>query len=183
MQRICPTRSIVPLSPKRASKRHTGLDALTRPPRWSADDARQYVPRKRRLQARRARSTGLPIRRAPGCLWAMAGSRLGTLGEPRHVANRALELLGKQQCMFIDRHEVGQPNEFANEELKSHVPSGCFCVSLYEVSLWRFWNWVRSNLLFPLISFPQASRSPDDDISYLISLFFLGDYMNLKLPF
>ena len=38
-------------------------------------------------------------------------------GEYRYdgnVANRALELLGKQQGMFIDRHEVGQPNQFAN---------------------------------------------------------------------
>ena len=40
------------------------------------------------------------------------------------VANRALELLGKQQGMFIDRHEVGQPNEFENwtdEELRQYV--------------------------------------------------------------
>ena len=48
-------------------------------------------------------------------------------GEYRYdgnVANRALELLGKQQGMFIDRHEVGQPNEFANwtdEELRQYV--------------------------------------------------------------
>jgi hypothetical protein len=51
-------------------------------------------------------------------------------GEYRYdgsVANRALELLGKQQGMFIDRHEVGQPNEFANwtdEELKAFIESG-----------------------------------------------------------
>jgi hypothetical protein len=32
--------------------------------------------RKRRLQAQIARSTGLPIRRAPGCLWAKATSRV-----------------------------------------------------------------------------------------------------------
>jgi hypothetical protein len=40
------------------------------------------------------------------------------------VANRALELLGKQQGMFIDRHEVGQPNEFENwtdEELRQYI--------------------------------------------------------------
>ena len=40
------------------------------------------------------------------------------------MANRALELLGKQQGMFIDRHEVGQPNEFENwtdEELRQYV--------------------------------------------------------------
>ena len=48
-------------------------------------------------------------------------------GEYRYdgsVANRALELLGKQQGMFIDRHEVGQPNQFANwtdEELRQYV--------------------------------------------------------------
>ena len=51
-------------------------------------------------------------------------------GEYRYdgnVANRALELLGKQQGMFIDRHEVGQPNEFANwtdEELRAFIKSG-----------------------------------------------------------
>ena len=51
-------------------------------------------------------------------------------GEYRYdgnVANRALELLGKQQGMFIDRHEVGQPNEFANwtdEELEAFIKSG-----------------------------------------------------------
>ena len=51
-------------------------------------------------------------------------------GEYRYdgnVANRALELLGKQQGLFIDRHEVGQPNEFANwtdEELKAFIKSG-----------------------------------------------------------
>ena len=50
-------------------------------------------------------------------------------GEYRYdgsVANRALELLGKQQGMFIDRHEVGQPNEFANwtdEELEAFIRS------------------------------------------------------------
>jgi hypothetical protein len=43
------------------------------------------------------------------------------------VANRALELLGKHQGMFIDRHEVGQPNEFASwtdEELEAFIESG-----------------------------------------------------------
>ena len=51
-------------------------------------------------------------------------------GEYRYdgnVANRALELLGKQQGMFIDRHEVGQPNEFenwTNEELEAFIKSG-----------------------------------------------------------
>jgi hypothetical protein len=50
-------------------------------------------------------------------------------GEYRYdgsVANRALELLGKQQGMFIDRHEVGQPNEFdnwTNEELEAFIKS------------------------------------------------------------
>jgi hypothetical protein len=35
--------------------------------------------------------------------------------------------LGKQQGMFIDRHEVGQPNQFANwtdEELEAFIKSG-----------------------------------------------------------
>ncbi|MGB7834782.1 MAG: hypothetical protein WBL84_21490 [Xanthobacteraceae bacterium] len=35
--------------------------------------------------------------------------------------------MGKQQGMFIDRHEVGQPNEFANwtdEELEAFIKSG-----------------------------------------------------------
>jgi hypothetical protein len=61
-------------------------------------------------------------RRATACLWAMAGSRFDKCS----VANHALELLGKQQGMFIDRHEVGQPNEFANwtdEELEAFIKS------------------------------------------------------------
>jgi hypothetical protein len=49
-------------------------------------------------------------------------------GEYRYdgnVANRALELLGKQQGMFIDRHEVGQPNEFENwTKLEAFIKSG-----------------------------------------------------------
>ena len=31
------------------------------------------------------------------------------------VANKALELIGKELGMFIDRKEVGEPNEFARE--------------------------------------------------------------------
>ena len=51
-------------------------------------------------------------------------------GEYRYdgnVANRALELLGKHRGMFIDRHEVGQPNQFADwtdEELEAFIKSG-----------------------------------------------------------
>ena len=43
------------------------------------------------------------------------------------VTFRQVGALGKQQGMFIDRHEVGQPNEFANwtdEELKAFIKSG-----------------------------------------------------------
>src|ERR1700730_18118699 len=50
------------------------------------DDARQAAPRIRRLQAQIARSTGLAIRRAPGCLWAKAGCRLGTASTRREQA-------------------------------------------------------------------------------------------------
>jgi hypothetical protein len=75
----------------------------------------------------------------PEYLWAKAGRVSARLkskrerkptGEYRYdgnVANRALELLGKQQGMFIDRHEVGQPNEFADwtdEELEAFIKSG-----------------------------------------------------------
>ena len=52
-----------------------------------------------------------------------AGKPTGEYRYDGNVANRALELLGKQQGMFIDRHEVGQPDEFANwtdEELRVH---------------------------------------------------------------
>lgn len=48
-----------------------------------------------------------------------AESKLGENGEPvgeyqyqGNVANRALELLGKELGMFIDRKEVGKPGEF-----------------------------------------------------------------------
>src|SRR5262249_21855185 len=40
------------------------------------------------------------------------------------VANKALELLGKELGMFIDRREVGEPNEFArmsDEELEAYI--------------------------------------------------------------
>jgi len=43
------------------------------------------------------------------------------------VANKALELLGKELGMFIDRKEVGGPNEFArmsNEDLVALI-EGC----------------------------------------------------------
>jgi hypothetical protein len=61
---------------------------------------------------------------------AMLDKERKPTGEYRYdgnVANRALELLGKQRGMFIDRHEVGQPNEFANwtdEELEAFIKSG-----------------------------------------------------------
>jgi hypothetical protein len=50
-------------------------------------------------------------------------------GEYRYegsIANRALELLGKQQDVSIDRQKVGQPGEFANmtgEELEAWIMS------------------------------------------------------------
>jgi hypothetical protein len=47
--------------------------------------------RKRRLQAQIARSTGLPIRRAPGCLWAKAGYRLGTLPSAQRVESKRVD--------------------------------------------------------------------------------------------
>ena len=40
------------------------------------------------------------------------------------VANKALELIGKELGMFIDRREVGGPNEFAHmsdEELDAFI--------------------------------------------------------------
>lgn len=51
----------------------------------------------------------------------------GSTGEYRYegsVANRALELLGKELGMFVDRREIGQPGDFArmtNEELGKFV--------------------------------------------------------------
>ena len=56
-----------------------------------------------------------------------SASRRANIAMTAASANRALELLGKQQGMFIDRHEVGQPNEFANwtdEELRAFIKSG-----------------------------------------------------------
>lgn len=48
-------------------------------------------------------------------------------GEYRYegsVANRALELLGKEQGMFVDRKEVGKPGEFERmnaDELRDYI--------------------------------------------------------------
>lgn len=42
------------------------------------------------------------------------------------VANRALELLGKEMGMFVDRKEVGLPGDFSrmsDEDLRQHVAS------------------------------------------------------------
>jgi hypothetical protein len=67
------------------------------------------------------RDTAYWYRRGRGVL---VGEGRVALVTALNVANRALELLGKQQGMFIDRHELGQPNEFANwtdEELRQYV--------------------------------------------------------------
>jgi phage terminase small subunit len=48
-------------------------------------------------------------------------------GEYRYegsVANRALELLGKELCMFVDRKEVGKPGEFESmnaDQLRDYI--------------------------------------------------------------
>ena len=52
------------------------------------------------------------------------GKETGEFTYNGNVANRALELIGKELGMFIDRREVGEPNEFAhmtNEELKAFI--------------------------------------------------------------
>ena len=58
----------------------------------------------------------------------MVEARPGVLvGKGRVSFRDGRRLLGKQQGMFIDRHEVGQPNEFANwtdEELQAFIKSG-----------------------------------------------------------
>ena len=58
----------------------------------------------------------------------MVEARPGVLvGKGRVSFRDGRRLLGKQQGMFIDRHEVGQPNEFANwtdEELRAFIKSG-----------------------------------------------------------
>jgi hypothetical protein len=49
------------------------------------------------------------------------------------VANKALELLGKEFGMFIDRKEVGRPNEFArmsDEELDAFLRESIEALSL-----------------------------------------------------
>ena len=49
------------------------------------------------------------------------------------VANKALELLGKELGMFIDRKEVGGPNEFArmsDEELDAYLRESIESLSL-----------------------------------------------------
>lgn len=42
------------------------------------------------------------------------GKPIGEYSYQGNVVNRALELLGKEQGMFIDRKEMGAPGEFAN---------------------------------------------------------------------
>ncbi len=52
------------------------------------------------------------------------GERLGSFVYQGSVANRALELLGKELGMFIDRKEVGQPGDFddmAADELRRSI--------------------------------------------------------------
>jgi phage terminase small subunit len=52
------------------------------------------------------------------------GSPTGEYRYEGSVANRALELLGKELKMFVDRKEVGKPGEFDNmdaDELRRHI--------------------------------------------------------------
>lgn len=42
------------------------------------------------------------------------GNETGEYTYNGSVANRALELLGKEQGMFIDRKEIGKPGDFSN---------------------------------------------------------------------
>jgi len=51
------------------------------------------------------------------------------------VANKALELIGKELGMFIDRKEVGEPNEFArmsDEELDAFIRGSIEPLSLHN---------------------------------------------------
>jgi len=58
---------------------------------------------------------------------AVKDSEGSSTGEYRYegsVANRALELIGKELKMFVDRKEVGQPGEFDNlttDELRERI--------------------------------------------------------------
>lgn len=52
------------------------------------------------------------------------GEATGEYKYEGHVANKALELLGKELGMFIDRHEVGGPGDFArmnDDELERFI--------------------------------------------------------------
>ena len=53
-----------------------------------------------------------------------AGEPIGEFQYQGSVANKALELLGKEQGMFIDRKEVGRPGEFESmnaEQLREYI--------------------------------------------------------------
>jgi terminase small subunit-like protein len=67
----------------------------------------------RALQQRRARNDD--------------GEEVGDFTYQGNVANRALELIGKEIGMFIDRKEVGKPGDFAgmtDDELDAFIASG-----------------------------------------------------------
>lgn len=52
------------------------------------------------------------------------GRETGEFTYEGSVANKALELLGKEQGMFVDRKEVGKPGEFERmnaDELREHI--------------------------------------------------------------
>ena len=67
-----------------------------------------------------------------------AGNPTGKYAYNGNVANRALELLGKEQGMFVDRKEIGKPGAFDaldDEELERAVELLHAEVAEYEQKL------------------------------------------------
>ena len=63
------------------------------------------------------------------------GSATGEYKYEGSVANRALELLGKEQGMFVDRKELGAPGEFermSDEELRLHILTEVEALAMVE---------------------------------------------------
>jgi phage terminase small subunit len=90
----------------RAVERVVEKTALTK--EWVLDGLRENY--ERAMQRKRARND--------------AGDEVGNFSYQGNVANRALELIGKEIGMFVDRKEVGKPGDFAgmtDDELNNGI--------------------------------------------------------------
>jgi hypothetical protein len=94
---------------ERVAEKLVAKTALTK--EWVLEQLQENLARA--MQQRRARNDD--------------GEDVGEFTYQGNVANRALELLGKELGMFIDRKEVGKPGDFADmsdNELDAFIASG-----------------------------------------------------------